>query len=98
MRASEDRVAEVLAAWHEAKERGEAREPDDVIASHPQIADDLRGVPDGGDARDSALRAGLGNLKRCAEELFEKNGCRARSVDNAVPRFPLRGVKRSGAR
>jgi len=38
----EERVAEILGAWHEAQDRGELVEPDDVVARHPDLADELR--------------------------------------------------------
>jgi eukaryotic-like serine/threonine-protein kinase len=38
----EDRLAEIVTRYFQAKERGEALNPDAVLAKHPELADDLR--------------------------------------------------------
>jgi len=52
---------------------------------------DLRGVPDGDDARRAGLRSSLGSLKREAEALFTASGARPRTTDGRVPNFDVRG-------
>lgn len=54
---------------------------------------DLRGVPDGDDARRAGLRSSLGSLKREAEAEFTRGGAVARTIDGAVPEFEVRGAK-----
>ncbi len=54
---------------------------------------DLRSVPDGDGARQTALRGSLGNLKRRAEALYAARGGEPICVDGDVPRVPLSGVK-----
>lgn len=54
---------------------------------------DLRGVPDGDDARRAGLRASLGSLKREAEALFAARGDGPRIVTGRVPEFEVRGVR-----
>lgn len=54
---------------------------------------DLRGVPDGDDARRAGLRASLGSLKREAEALFAARGDGPRIVTGRVPEFEVRGAR-----
>lgn len=54
---------------------------------------DLRGVPDGRDARQEGMRAGLGNLKRESEALFRKRGWKPRTVSGSIPQVPLIGTR-----
>lgn len=54
---------------------------------------DLRGVPDGDDARRAGLRASLGSLKREAEALFAARGDAPRIVTGRVPPFEVRGAR-----
>lgn len=51
---------------------------------------DLKGVPDGDSDRRSALRAGLGNLKRDAEAKFAQHGGTPRTIADAVPPLDVR--------
>jgi tetratricopeptide (TPR) repeat protein len=37
-----DRIDEILGRWQESRERGQALDPDDVIAAHPKLAEQLR--------------------------------------------------------
>jgi len=53
---------------------------------------DLRGVPDGDDARVAALRSSLGGLRRDAEALFRAYGGKARTVDGAFPAYEVFGT------
>jgi serine/threonine protein kinase/predicted Zn-dependent protease len=39
---SEERVAEILGDWRERRDRGEYLAPAEVIAAHPEVADELR--------------------------------------------------------
>ena len=41
MDASED-LARILADWHERRDRGEAPDPSDVVAAHPEHEGELR--------------------------------------------------------
>lgn len=52
---------------------------------------DLRGVPDGDDARVSALRSSLGGLKRAAEDAFRAYGGPPRTVEGEFPPFQVFG-------
>lgn len=52
---------------------------------------DLRGVPDGDDARRAALRSSLGGLRRGAEEAFRAYGGPPRTVEGAFPPFRVLG-------
>lgn len=54
---------------------------------------DLDGVPDGDDARRSALRGSLGSLKREAEAVFGRFGGNPRTVEGRVPEFRVLGKK-----
>lgn len=54
---------------------------------------DLRGVPDGDDARRAGLRSSLGSLKRESEALFAKLGVEPRTIDGAVPEYEVRGTR-----
>ncbi|MEX1024427.1 MAG: hypothetical protein WD226_05055 [Planctomycetota bacterium] len=54
---------------------------------------DLKGVPDQEDARRTALRSGLGNLKRDAERNFAASGRELRST-TGLPTFRVLGPKR----
>lgn len=51
---------------------------------------DLQGVPDGDGDRRSALRVGLGNLKREAEARFVRDGGVPRTVADGVPPLDVR--------
>jgi hypothetical protein len=50
---------------------------------------DLRGVPDGDDARRAGLRSSLGSLKREAEALFRERGGRAGPSRGGLPDFAV---------
>jgi hypothetical protein len=50
---------------------------------------DLRGVPDGDDARRAGLRGSLGSLKREAEELFRARSTNGVPSGDAVPDFEV---------
>jgi tetratricopeptide (TPR) repeat protein len=39
--ADEDRIAAILADWHEQNERGEAPSPPEVVREHPELAEEL---------------------------------------------------------
>ena len=53
---------------------------------------DLDGVPDRASHRKRALRQGLGNLKRQAEVFFQLRGDGPRTVEGAIPGFPVLGT------
>ena len=56
---------------------------------------DVDGVPDGSGTRRSALRAGLGRLKRLSEPLYRgRTGDGPSTVEGAVPEFVVRGDRR----
>ena len=50
---------------------------------------DLRGVPDGDDARRAGLRSSLGSLKREAEALFRERGARGTPSGDTLPDFQV---------
>jgi len=50
---------------------------------------DLRGVPDGDDARRAGLRASLGSLKREAEALYRERGAAGRPSGGTLPDFQV---------
>lgn len=50
---------------------------------------DLRGVPDGDDARRAGLRSSLGSLKREAEALFRARGTSGRPSRGSLPEFAV---------
>jgi hypothetical protein len=52
---------------------------------------DLRGVPDGDDARRTALRSSLGGLRRAAEEAYRAHGGPPRTVEGRFPDFEVLG-------
>lgn len=52
---------------------------------------DLRGVPDGDDARRAALRSSLGSLKRESEALERARGAPLRAFIGSLPDFEVRG-------
>lgn len=52
---------------------------------------DLRGVPDGDDARKTGLRSSLGNLKLESEALQRKRADALRASDGQLPEFEVRG-------
>ena len=52
---------------------------------------DLEGVPDGDSERAASLRGSLGNLKLRAEQRFTSHAGPPRTVDGALPRYPLLG-------
>ena len=39
---ADDRIASILREWIEARDRGEEVDPEEVIAAHPELADELR--------------------------------------------------------
>jgi len=53
---------------------------------------DLRGVPDGDDARIAALRSSLGGLRRDAEALFRAYGGKPRTVEGGFPSYEVYGT------
>ncbi len=54
---------------------------------------DLKGVPDGDDNRQSALRSSVGCLKRQSEAAFARAGCKPRTIEGKTPEFEVVGKK-----
>lgn len=40
--SDDGRIGEIVAAWRDRRDRGEAEDPEQVIAAHPPLAEELR--------------------------------------------------------